>query len=788
MQVNGVSLGCSESLTVLIQPTGAPSNGTVAHDVTPPPCACSATVGRGERRFFAMKFSSEGNVLQSFRDSQYATPLRKSRELDQQPHRIFNAAIDSGNEVVLIACVTGCKQFFGYAVMPSKIVEPDLSSYQGKWLPPFTLKWCCKLTTAYKFSVNYSDFDSRINALDKWGHPVTLTQNCQEIDTASGALLCEAMDNAASQQKLFETAKRQEEESQIEHFYKTNASGSHLWDGFLERLTAVGKTIFACHVGSRAYNLQVETSDIDLMAVVAFPVKVIVGSLPEPVKLVMKNSDNIKPDYTVNEALAFSNLIIAGDSRCIEMFFHDPGSEAVVYCSEEWCKLLPHRDLFLTPKMLEKYLHEVDGIKGFKKLNTLTLSVSEADPDSKVKLYKLLYILHRHLLLAKRLVNAAAPDSLKMGPKTPFSVFFRADSEEYNFLQKVRHGSIPFQELSQMLRDEFTRLTNIHKTWTDCGTDPTPLVNEWLVNVVRIPEIQLAPTTQFVQSPEQTTARTTVTLSTPSSQEQVPHLEDISAINATLPSGSKLLYLVNTQLTQYLVCGTKYAGVYAASTKSQLSIHPSPECIKSSSATIYEAERLCQLLATANPNAVALLFARSSAILVTSMEFDLILSRREHFVSKEVVDRIHQQTMQQQGRPVHKPRFGQHQQQQQKQNQVQKYTHQMSQLNTSEPEKILPTPNSPVSSSATTSSPSSPSIPASTTTASTSTDSVTTVATRADGIAETVQSTTANDGELLQCAARVTSTTGKLPLTKDIDLAPLTEWLLWLRVTLCTAS
>lgn len=49
-----------------------------------------------------------------------------------------------GEEVVLIACITGTKQFLGYARMAEPIAVPKDLPQKEKRLPPFKISWICK--------------------------------------------------------------------------------------------------------------------------------------------------------------------------------------------------------------------------------------------------------------------------------------------------------------------------------------------------------------------------------------------------------------------------------------------------------------------------------------------------------------------------------------------------------------------------------------------------------------------------------------------------------------------
>lgn len=123
-----------------------------------------------------------------------------------------------------------------------------------------------------------------------------------------------------------------------------------------------------------------------------------------------------------------------------------------------WQPLYQNRELFLSRAMLRKYLHEIEGVKGLKKVDSFTRTLNASDTTqlvlqlfpsishvNKAKLYKLLYILLRHSCLAKRLTRAACPQFI--GEKEVFSPHFKADSTDYCFLSQVRHGEIPYEEL-----------------------------------------------------------------------------------------------------------------------------------------------------------------------------------------------------------------------------------------------------------------------------------------------------------------------------------------------------
>eukprot|EP00727_Mastigamoeba_balamuthi_P007396 m51a1_g3277 hypothetical protein (540) ;mRNA; r:246902-249546 len=455
----------------------------------------------------------------------------------------------------------------GYATLREP-VDPDPqhapAGHPPLWLRPFAIEWKSR-AERWLDGVPY---DTGAGPLGE----AARARNCEEMAAEAGERICRAIDEAAERERLEEELRARERDRLAEEsFFRSDTTATDaLWAGFLARVSALGTLVFACHVGSRAYGLEVEGSDVDLMAVVALPPSAVLNPLRPP-KLTIKNEDS--PDFTVIDVSAFCELLASGDSRCVEMLFHERGSHAVVAEGPAWQSLRELRRELLTRAVVRKYLSEVDGQKGLRRLRSLLAKGTEADA---ARARKLCYILGRHLCLCSRVLDSCAGRE--------FSPRFDPGSDDYAKLMDMRLGSRPVGEVAALVESEFLRLKNRDSALPD-ALPPTVAagLNDWVVS----------------RRMEQFADAESLDIHLP---------QDRALFKCRRPEG----FIVSPNdgnITSIAIVAAPLHDVVGMRARDRC---PPPKI--EGETMIYEAGRLCQLVAEENPNALELLLVDPAAI------------------------------------------------------------------------------------------------------------------------------------------------------------------------------
>jgi len=126
--------------------------------------------------------------------------------------------------------------------------------------------------------------------------------------------------------------------------------------GWLEKAPMLrGWTIFSKIWGSWSHNTQIETSDIDYVAVYVAFNHDLLGLSPPPDTI--DNPEAQKPDYQVHEVGKFANLLLKGNPGIIEMLFTD----RLYWADPKWEPLRKERQRFLTAESVKQYLGYMQG-------------------------------------------------------------------------------------------------------------------------------------------------------------------------------------------------------------------------------------------------------------------------------------------------------------------------------------------------------------------------------------------------------------------------------------------
>ena len=149
-----------------------------------------------------------------------------------------------------------------------------------------------------------------------------------------------------------------------------------------------------------------------MLVIVAAPTAALLAL--HPPKDTHKNRAGFKPDFTLHEVGVFAQMLVrlswlihaeiylpqaAGDTRMLEALYTEPS--AVVAESEEWVQLRAVRDSFVTQEAVRKYVSEVHGQKGIKKLASLIDGGEKERQRAQKQMYILLRLATVGLQLAR---------------------------------------------------------------------------------------------------------------------------------------------------------------------------------------------------------------------------------------------------------------------------------------------------------------------------------------------------------------------------------------------------
>lgn len=133
------------------------------------------------------------------------------------------------------------------------------------------------------------------------------------------------------------------------------------------QVSTLGELLYAGHIGSRSYNLHTTESDVDMLAVVAYPSERVYTPCSEwrhptyanhldggaeqilsaitPPNATVKNAEGFQPDFTLHEVAYFCQLLLHGDARMVETLFQ---VRTFTYIFSVWSK---QRNAMLLPCM-----------------------------------------------------------------------------------------------------------------------------------------------------------------------------------------------------------------------------------------------------------------------------------------------------------------------------------------------------------------------------------------------------------------------------------------------------
>ncbi|KAL6069548.1 YTH domain-containing protein [Balamuthia mandrillaris] len=628
-------------------------------------------------RYFVLKSNGFESLHLSRKEGIWATPLRKN---PPQPHQLLNEAFQSSERVLLVLSVNKTKSWKGFAVMTSAAAdtqetflgEANKVDARERLSEPFGVKWLCSFPQLKQQGLPFAATQHLINPLAvarRGGEAaeealVNQSRNCQELSAEVGEALCKLIEEAVSAEhnRMEELARLQEEKVARSHFFLASGESDveQNWTGFLEEVSKLGRVLFACHLGSRSYNLHHQGSDADMLAIVAAPLADVLCTF-DPPKATVKNATGFEPDFTVHEVGYFCELLAGGDTRMLETLFQSR-RHSVVFESTEWRELrdqrmklfLPHASEPSSPSpllsssalrflknVLEKYLSEVEGAKGIPAIKKLFQKVEEEERElatqqtsennnvyydkrkqqkkKKVTMelvHKKWYINFRLLMQAKRLVE---------GRK--LNLWLKERSPEREFLLSIRQGQYSHEQLLQRAEAELTEIRKFARNRgilpqegeeqreqqqqsTLAASDVALFLKDWLLKH-RLEEVH------HNYNAAATTTKEDKERATRANEHLQSLFPELQADNLDL------LFLVKRWEEQETV----YTGVYVADPMQVLSapidrVVSAPQnedatltfsafstpSSSPASCTLYELSKFCSMLMQGNPNSLELLF------------------------------------------------------------------------------------------------------------------------------------------------------------------------------------
>lgn len=251
-----------------------------------------------------------------------------------------------------------------------------------------------------------------------------------------------------------------------EEIEMTKDGGKQLWSAFSERVTLQkGEIIFGSIMGSRRYNLAVEGSDLDLVAVYLTDLDTAVGLKAD--LQTFKQFDCKRPDFSVSSLEHFCSLLLRGDAKSVELLFTHESN--VLAESEDWAALCALKLGFVTKPVVLNYIGELNGLKGLKKLVKLI-----KDASNPKDVHKCAYILYRICSLG-----------IRFSQRSSDPIWFKPGDNDYETLMSIRRGAFEPHTLLAMVEK---RLELLQEIFANCDlpaeVDPT-LIEElktWYLN------------------------------------------------------------------------------------------------------------------------------------------------------------------------------------------------------------------------------------------------------------------------------------------------------------------
>eukprot|EP00026_Physarum_polycephalum_P004461 Phypoly_transcript_04482.p1 GENE.Phypoly_transcript_04482~~Phypoly_transcript_04482.p1 ORF type:complete len:686 (+),score=122.42 Phypoly_transcript_04482:66-2060(+) len=372
-------------------------------------------------RYFVVKYDSFGSLATSFNENHIVLPLSR-------------LSITQQDTVIIVASVGGTKKYQGYGHVTNSPENVDKHTIIWDKRYPSSTPCTGAELSGRAMGVSFAKTQHLTNSLDR-GNSVNQSRNFQELEENTGRILCEMIAaDTDVEMKKFEEMKAN---AAVQPFYQSEEVD---WTDFISKVKeGMGTVLFAGHVGSQCYNLNIPGSDTDMIVIAASPTEEILGLTPPPPTI--KNPPTFQPDYTIHEVSHFLDLLVHGDTRMIEQLFQD--SSQIVFQHLLWDELCHIREKFLTITSVQKYLDEAFRRKGLLQVEGMWKDMENKqklnDLDSKTKLMKKMYIMFRLLSNAKQILETGN-----------LNLYFEKDSPDRQFLLCIRNGGFEYQYLHEL--------------------------------------------------------------------------------------------------------------------------------------------------------------------------------------------------------------------------------------------------------------------------------------------------------------------------------------------------
>eukprot|EP01119_Soliformovum_irregulare_P012439 TRINITY_DN3234_c0_g1_i4.p1 TRINITY_DN3234_c0_g1~~TRINITY_DN3234_c0_g1_i4.p1 ORF type:complete len:262 (+),score=52.45 TRINITY_DN3234_c0_g1_i4:51-788(+) len=242
-----------------------------------------------------MKCASYQSLTNAVEQEIWATPMRKQ---PPHAHQKLNEAFQESRVIVILGVVK-TKKWQAWGEMSGLCDETAPNVTEG-FSPAIPIQWrCCYHNILSGDGLSF-DRTEIPNPLDN-GISVNNARNCQEVDPSIGERMCQWMTDEVESEKRHRQEQAQLKQDQLHHFFQSSSQQSHDddWRGLLNEVSKKGTPLFACHVGSRSYNLHHEKSDTDMFVICAAPTSELVSCFPP--ETTIKNNDGFEPDFTLHE-------------------------------------------------------------------------------------------------------------------------------------------------------------------------------------------------------------------------------------------------------------------------------------------------------------------------------------------------------------------------------------------------------------------------------------------------------------------------------------------------------
>ncbi|KAH3894223.1 uncharacterized protein LOC127862472 [Dreissena polymorpha] len=446
------------------------------------------TVKTKRERFFVAKVDNFVSLKRCIESEKWAC---RDRVYAPQPRDILSSAFCEG-KVYIIFSVVNCHGWHGYAEMSSSV---DANEHISDFEIPQTIGDCAEITGIrkspvsqragsewhyfnVKWIVNFVDFGEQclqskltedLFCYEKEQKvSVNKCRNWQELDTVTGKLLCDRIDEKKKELIRLGRIKEEQRLDSVPKPFFQEDSVTETWTCIVSKVQSeLGTVLLACPFGSQRYNLQRPESDLDMFIVYQARTADILGF--HPPKQTIKNRDSEKCDYTIHEVHRFCELLMTGDGRCVETLFLDQST--IVRSTPEWHVLTQGRQMFLNRFCLEKYMRDAEGSKGTKLLERWCTDHPEATHLSD-KMCKLLYIIIRLLQNAREIV---CNESLTV---------YRPDgSPMRDELMNIRAGNMRVEEARLVIQRYTSEINEKAATVPNNPIEVEAFLSEWLIKM-----------------------------------------------------------------------------------------------------------------------------------------------------------------------------------------------------------------------------------------------------------------------------------------------------------------